>query len=757
MTPRCIIQLGKNGDIINLLPLLLKDSLSGPNPKLMVAAEFASLLEGVSYVEPIIYDGPVYDIGGAVEKAKSLGLEPVCCQVNGPADVVTRYTYQAAGQDCARTTSFQKEQWKILGRMDQWDELLPLVFDRRDRKREEVLLREHNLISRGKKKPVILLSLGGSSSPFQHADLLRQLVTTRFASTHRILELPKAERIYDLLALYERAQLLIATDSAPLHLAWVCRKLPVFALTNDKPILWNGSSWRPNMHWYCRYSDFPTRAMEMLWEIEQLKSHRAGKPLLHVWSEYETKRDGPHLHGDPFPIRIGMCGRDSQNVLQDSKRVPYLRDVLRMAIQRSVADDHRILLTRFAVNLALPKIMPDHPFFAYRMIETPLGLVYRPVTDLFCATREQWKKMLPDIPDLLLSEDYLWSQCLWAVFLKHGGRDETGICTKESKPPKVFTPSKTFDHNTKLCSEYMARSKIYARHPKLSDQAEVLPLDTALLPKAAYNPSICRVNGKLLMTYRYHPGAGYETQLGISELSEQFAITRTRNLEMGEGSHEDARLFSLHGEPWMSWVEAWNLRSRDNRCFVKYSQLEDWKTTRIYHTKSGGNETGRLEKNWVYFESDENLFCVYHSHPEQIILQVQGDTVINEYKTPGPWWPYGQVRGGSIVQWGEQLLRIFHSSMDNEPGAVKRRYYVGACLMKNKPPFEVVAISKKPVLYGSEIDMLKPADRKAIFHHKGSVIFPCGTVIHENRLIVSVGVNDSACALVKLKWEQLNL
>ena len=51
------------------------------------------------------------------------------------------------------------------------------MFDRRNPKREEALLRKHDLIKRGKQKPLMLLALNSKSSPFPYADLLRELVT----------------------------------------------------------------------------------------------------------------------------------------------------------------------------------------------------------------------------------------------------------------------------------------------------------------------------------------------------------------------------------------------------------------------------------------------------------------------------------------------------------------------------------------------------------------------------------------------------
>ncbi len=42
---------------MSLLPILHEDSKIGFMPSLMVAKKYASILDGVSYVKPIIFDG----------------------------------------------------------------------------------------------------------------------------------------------------------------------------------------------------------------------------------------------------------------------------------------------------------------------------------------------------------------------------------------------------------------------------------------------------------------------------------------------------------------------------------------------------------------------------------------------------------------------------------------------------------------------------------------------------------------------------
>ena len=429
---RTWVCLSRYGDLMNLMPIWFRDAQIPGAPafnapsKVVVSAEYASLFDGISYADPIIFNGPTHEIQKAVDFAKTLGGEVVCPMFNGPReqiDAVVRT--QKPGQ----ATSYEKDAWRVTGNLKFWDDCLPLVFDHRDAQREEKLLREHDLIKRGKQKPLMLLSLNGNASPFPYADLLRELVALKFGNDWRILELPQAERIYDLLAIYERASLLIAADSAPLHLAWACRKLPVFALTQDRPTLWHGSSWRPTHLWYCRYHDWPERAVEMCQMIENLQLSQESTFTLQVWSEYQTARKiAPASCW--LPVHRGLCGRDSANTLQDEKRHPYLKDVLRMAIQRASLDLTNIVLRRPDVTIC-DSLCPPHepPFFSYRLTRNGDGDRFAPIADLFCATKKWWKELLPEIPDFVLNNDHYWSEGLRVLFQQRGATDATGCCS----------------------------------------------------------------------------------------------------------------------------------------------------------------------------------------------------------------------------------------------------------------------------------------------------------------------------------------
>lgn len=428
------VNLGRTGDILGILPLLHHDAQTGERPRLMVAEEYAGVLGGCSYIDPVVWHGKYAELGAAIDNAKSCGDEVLCVQISGPTAEVREHTYK--GQMEHSCTSFDQEPWRLAGRLNEWLRCYPLVFDRRSPEREAKLLADVGLVKPGRKKPLLLVAAKGTSSPFPYPDLLMELIRLRFGKEYHILEVPKAERVYDLLALYERAHCLVATDSAPLHLARACPDLPVIALTNDRPALWNGSSWQPNWAWCCRYHDFPERAVEMLGAINTCRDD-APLPFIHVWNAYESK--SPSAARCYLPVHRGACGRDSGNTINDQKRIPYLKDCLRMAMQRATDSDH-ICLSRPEAKLVPPLHLGGEwpqsgheACYANRVDHNAQGPTFMPVADLFCATKAFWKAHLAEVPDLLLGNDIYWPQALWAMFKQHGAVDVTGVCYRMAK------------------------------------------------------------------------------------------------------------------------------------------------------------------------------------------------------------------------------------------------------------------------------------------------------------------------------------
>jgi predicted GH43/DUF377 family glycosyl hydrolase len=310
-------------------------------------------------------------------------------------------------------------------------------------------------------------------------------------------------------------------------------------------------------------------------------------------------------------------------------------------------------------------------------------------------------------------------------------------------------------HNKALLEKFMADNQLVDSEIRVSAQLPMVPANPNSFPRFSYNPSIIWTpedKPKLLMTYRYHVTRSH-TQIGIAELNEHGSANRTKPLTLYGDSIEDARLFRFGDDTWLSWVVSdWD-GYVDPHCVMKFGKLSpEWDITNVIQPKYGRNDMSTMEKNWCFFGVNFHLLCIYQSHPEQIIVEFDtAGRVVEEHKCPGFTWLWGTPRGGSVHQVKDGLLRFFHSGLDNEEPPYRRRYYVGACLMENKPPFKVISVSKSPILRGSIEDDFTPEQRKACQHYKGRVVFPGTAAALDDGWLLAVGINDSAMGLVKVK------
>lgn len=334
--------LGRFGDIINALPMSWEHSrISGP-VCWIVSSDFASVLEGCSYVRPVIYDGPYWDIQGAVRTFRDQYDE---------LRIVQPWSQNWPG--CRISDSFCRSAWAQVGRAD-WPGRL--VFDRRDRSREANLLitlkHAHDRSRSESECPPILVSLDSTSSPFTHRMDLLENLRTRFGG-HRVWPLdPIAHRIYDLIGLFERAACLVTVDTAHLHLSWAIPRLPVVALIADHPDAWHGTACRPNQAFRLRYGEYQTGRQDLLQAVEQGLTQRAHPKLLHVWSDYDrsapdTARHAVAARGWEEAYATGRwVARPfrGQTRRLGQRELPLVSDLLDNAA-KSAADDDLLVLT----------------------------------------------------------------------------------------------------------------------------------------------------------------------------------------------------------------------------------------------------------------------------------------------------------------------------------------------------------------------------------------------------------------------------
>jgi hypothetical protein len=276
---------------------------------------------------------------------------------------------------------------------------------------------------------------------------------------------------------------------------------------------------------------------------------------------------------------------------------------------------------------------------------------------------------------------------------------------------------------------------------KKSPRPQMLPL-----PRGAYNPSIIEHDGKTLISYRHHPDRTWRTQLVLDGLPVKFPYP------VATCAHEDMRLFHFRGELWASYVCARGFKD-DPRCVVGYGQLirckDFWAVKEHFQPEMPGNDWSGLEKNAVCFEFNDAVNMIWRNGH---VIVLDGSKVIHEYMTEPATWPYGEIRGGtSPLPYKGKLLRFFHSRIWDRENGKPWRYHIGALVMEPNPPFNTIAVSKKPILSGDE------SGDPMIWHWKNNVCIIYGAVENGQGWTLSLGINDAHCALLEVKESDLNL
>ena len=443
---KLFFQLGRAGDILNVLPLAWKHhATTGEKPFFMVAEEFAGILEGVSYVEPVVWHGLFERTPGAMYQARQLTDNITVCQI---------YGLGVSGMQ--RCTSFARESWFKAGAVDAWGSL-PLVIDRRDAARERALI--DRVVGSLGRKPVVLAALAGKSSPFPFArPLIKALRETLEPVGFQVVDLSavRAERFHDLLGLFEVAHSLVTIDTGHQHLA-AASSVPVVALATRDPSRWHGSPWRPGQVARFYYDEFPDRISDVIEAARDPKRREANPRIVHAWTgkpfylqtddetrrmavaqqswelEYETRRWIPAEFSEPYQKR------DARSI-GDPHRLPFVHDVINHGMRYASTPWDVIAVTNADVGFApgltgriLDVVGRHGAAYAHRFdfarIDAPLvhdgqlkaGTWYAG-SDGFFFTRTWWDTYRGELGDYVWGREH-WDEALRQLIKLHGGRE----------------------------------------------------------------------------------------------------------------------------------------------------------------------------------------------------------------------------------------------------------------------------------------------------------------------------------------------
>lgn len=441
---KIFIQLGRYGDILNILPLARAHfKLTGEKPLVQIAKAFAGIMDGVSYAEPLIFGGDFKDAQRAIFQARLISTNISLCQIYGSG---LRHK-----EDC---WSFARQSWQAGQAGIPWG-TLPLLIDRRDALREKELRGQLGLDAAAQAgKKIVLLVTGGISSPFARGRWLAANLPQLLGEEYFVCDISvvPCERLYDLLGLMDVAHCLVTTDTAPLHLAHAS-DVPVVALINNQPKTWHGSPWRPNQVARFYYEEFPGCITDVLLAIGQARE--AGPTILHAYADF---RDAPmdeetYRRHDlarrswRMEYEVTHCWAPVETVKNDARRdgraigdsaLPFVRDVIDAAVARARKGSDIIALTNADVGLTpgvTGKILEacrrhgaafTHRWDFYRLTkpliseqEISYGAWY-PGSDAFFFTVNWWRDHGGELGDYVMGREH-WDQALRFLIKYHDG------------------------------------------------------------------------------------------------------------------------------------------------------------------------------------------------------------------------------------------------------------------------------------------------------------------------------------------------
>lgn len=267
--------------------------------------------------------------------------------------------------------------------------------------------------------------------------------------------------------------------------------------------------------------------------------------------------------------------------------------------------------------------------------------------------------------------------------------------------------------------------------------------------RRAFNASLCEFEGALWMAYRVsyanQPDRLWIDRINPKTLRPAFSLPLDVPLSDGWGA-EDPRLFVHDDELHVAWTAA-DYARKPWRATMFYGRVR-FDAGRIHvpvahQPRYGLNLRDQREKNWQFFSLGGCLFAQYSPSPQRVI-QLVGDRVVGEWRSPGFVWNYGSPSGGTppIKTKRGTLLTFFHSHI---PHPTRQRVYSFAAMeFQAVAPFSVLRVSTDPMTMAS--------DRWPTASDEWSplCVFPGGAVHHNGGLLVSSGTNDCGIRLFEI-------
>ena len=285
----------------------------------------------------------------------------------------------------------------------------------------------------------------------------------------------------------------------------------------------------------------------------------------------------------------------------------------------------------------------------------------------------------------------------------------------------------------------------------------------------AFNPSICKNDTGYVMIFRYCPDRRYDafSFIGIVQLNDDFdpisepQLLETRFWSTLVSPHaEDPRIFSIAGKLYITYSDSPHvfLPGSHHRRDIYVAELlqDDGRyslATPIQLQHLTMYDHVRVQKNWVPFEWNNQLYMIYSAQPHEILyVNLETGVCIPIYKTlTATPWSYGVIRGGTPALFVDgEYLSFFHSSQEiSSPASDGKKllhYFMGAYTFSAAPPFAVTKMSSTPLI-GENFYV------NSEYHKR--VVFPAGFIVSKHDIYVVLGRDDKEIWMATINKELL--
>lgn len=300
----------------------------------------------------------------------------------------------------------------------------------------------------------------------------------------------------------------------------------------------------------------------------------------------------------------------------------------------------------------------------------------------------------------------------------------------------------------------LGRDDIFDEIPCTEQHSDVSILNLKYTKKNFhYNASLFTHNNKNYVMTRHSTIVTKTVQVNTLQLYEYDTMKNLElciNDEFEFEQYEDPRVLSHDGKLYVSCANY--IHDKPHIVHQKILIFDDtFKHVGNIHPKYGYNRGSFIEnigkeKNWTFFIHENKLMCVYKIHPHTVVEFDWNGRVVSEYITHNIDinWKYGDLRGGANPVYKDGYYHsFFHSSLPWKHEH-RRRYMMGYYKFEPNPPFKIVEMSEKPILWGNE------KDERILEDISPLVIFPCGVIIEDNKFVVSFGLNDEKTGIIKI-------